>query len=178
MKQIVMITDGKPSALTEDDGRIYRNPFGLDPRVVALPATVYPVSAGVKGGLLGGLWMVRLGINRALWLFGIVQVVSILGYAWLAWVHRPDLWTLGWVIGFEALGVGLGTAAFHPEGFKATACVAPARRASGMLKLPMPAYKSSSSWRAAASKWTIDSFWAWITARYGAISFNTATVAG
>ncbi len=36
MKQIVMITDGKPSAITEDDGRIYRNPFGLDPRVVAL----------------------------------------------------------------------------------------------------------------------------------------------
>jgi Ca-activated chloride channel family protein len=36
MKQIVMITDGKPSALTEQDGRIYRNPFGLDPRVVAL----------------------------------------------------------------------------------------------------------------------------------------------
>jgi Ca-activated chloride channel family protein len=36
MKQIVMITDGKPSALTETDGRIYRNPFGLDPRVVAL----------------------------------------------------------------------------------------------------------------------------------------------
>jgi Ca-activated chloride channel family protein len=36
MKQIVMITDGKPSALTEPDGRIYRNPFGLDPRVVAL----------------------------------------------------------------------------------------------------------------------------------------------
>ena len=36
MKQIVMITDGKPTALTEPDGRIYRNPFGLDPRVVAL----------------------------------------------------------------------------------------------------------------------------------------------
>src|SRR5213079_629467 len=36
MKQIVMITDGKPSALTETDGSIYRNPFGLDPRVVAL----------------------------------------------------------------------------------------------------------------------------------------------
>jgi len=36
MKQIVMITDGKPSALTENDGRIYRNPFGLDPRVVSL----------------------------------------------------------------------------------------------------------------------------------------------
>jgi len=36
MKQIVMITDGKPTALTEGEGRIYRNPFGLDPRVVAL----------------------------------------------------------------------------------------------------------------------------------------------
>jgi Ca-activated chloride channel family protein len=34
MKQIVMITDGKPTALTEPDGRIYRNPFGLDARVV------------------------------------------------------------------------------------------------------------------------------------------------
>jgi Ca-activated chloride channel family protein len=36
MRQIVMITDGKPSALTEEGGHIYRNPFGLDPRVVAL----------------------------------------------------------------------------------------------------------------------------------------------
>jgi len=35
MKQIVMITDGKPSALTLDDGRIYKNAFGLDPLVVS-----------------------------------------------------------------------------------------------------------------------------------------------
>ncbi len=35
MKQIVMITDGKPSALTLDDGRIYRNAFGLDPLVIS-----------------------------------------------------------------------------------------------------------------------------------------------
>ena len=35
MKQIVMITDGKPSALTLDDGRIYKNAFGLDPLVIA-----------------------------------------------------------------------------------------------------------------------------------------------
>ena len=34
MKQIVMITDGKPSALTLDDGRIYKNAFGLDPIVI------------------------------------------------------------------------------------------------------------------------------------------------
>lgn len=35
MRQIVMITDGKPSALTLDDGRIYKNAFGLDPLVVS-----------------------------------------------------------------------------------------------------------------------------------------------
>ena len=53
--------------------------------LVAKHAGLWPA---VIGGLLGGLWMVRLGINRALWLFGVVQVVSILGFAWLAW-HRP-----------------------------------------------------------------------------------------
>jgi Ca-activated chloride channel homolog len=35
MKQIVMITDGKPSALTLEDGRVYKNPYGLDPLVVS-----------------------------------------------------------------------------------------------------------------------------------------------
>jgi len=35
MRQIIMITDGKPSALTLDDGRIYKNPFGLDPLVIS-----------------------------------------------------------------------------------------------------------------------------------------------
>src|SRR3954463_12465792 len=35
MKQIIMITDGKPSALTQPDGRIYKNAFGLDPFIVA-----------------------------------------------------------------------------------------------------------------------------------------------
>jgi PAT family beta-lactamase induction signal transducer AmpG len=68
--------------------------------------------ASVIGGLLGGLWMLKIGINKGLWLFGIVQVVSILGFAWLAHVHAPDRLLLAIVIAFEALGVGLGTAAF------------------------------------------------------------------
>lgn len=67
--------------------------------------------ASVIGGLLGGLWMIKLGINRALWLFGVVQLVSILGFVWLTGAG-PDPVALGLVIGFEALGVGLGTAAF------------------------------------------------------------------
>jgi Ca-activated chloride channel family protein len=55
MKQIVMITDGKPSALTETDGRIYRNPFGLDPRVVAL--TLKEVANCRRQGILVNTFM-------------------------------------------------------------------------------------------------------------------------
>jgi Ca-activated chloride channel family protein len=55
MKQIVMITDGKPSALTEADGRIYRNPFGLDPRVVAL--TLKEVASCRRQGILVNTFM-------------------------------------------------------------------------------------------------------------------------
>ena len=76
--------------------------------LVAKNAALWPA---IIGGLLGGLLMIRLGINRALWLFGAVQMASILGYAWLASVG-PVLWILAAVIGFEYLGVGLGTAAF------------------------------------------------------------------
>ncbi|MGH8712376.1 MAG: AmpG family muropeptide MFS transporter, partial [Casimicrobiaceae bacterium] len=68
--------------------------------------------ASVIGGLLGGLWMVKIGINRGLWIFGAVQWASILGFAVLAAAARPDRALLAFVIALEALGVGLGTAAF------------------------------------------------------------------
>jgi Ca-activated chloride channel family protein len=55
MKQIVMITDGKPTALTEGDGSIYRNPFGLDPRVVAL--TLKEVASCRRQGILVNTFM-------------------------------------------------------------------------------------------------------------------------
>jgi PAT family beta-lactamase induction signal transducer AmpG len=83
--------------------------------LVAKHAGLWPA---VIGGLLGGIWMVRIGINRALWLFGVVQFVSIFGFAWLAWVGSnasvgaEQLAQLAVVISAEALGVGLGTVAF------------------------------------------------------------------
>jgi PAT family beta-lactamase induction signal transducer AmpG len=76
--------------------------------LVAKNAALWPA---IFGGLVGGLLMIRLGINRALWLFGGIQMASILGYAWLA-ASGPILWMLAAVIAFEYLGVGLGTAAF------------------------------------------------------------------
>jgi PAT family beta-lactamase induction signal transducer AmpG len=76
--------------------------------LIAKNAGLWP---SVIGGLLGGLWMVKLGINRALWLFGGLQAFAILGFAWLSQVPG-DRVALACTIGFEALGVGLGTAAF------------------------------------------------------------------
>lgn len=76
--------------------------------IVAKQAALWPV---IIGGIAGGILMLKIGINRALWLFGLVQIVSILGFAVLARVGE-GLWLLGLVIGFEYLGVGLGTAAF------------------------------------------------------------------
>jgi MFS transporter, PAT family, beta-lactamase induction signal transducer AmpG len=72
----------------------------------------------ILGGFVGGIWMLKVGINRGLWVFGMVQLVTILGFAWLA--HTGPFETVGViergmlavVIGGEALGVGLGTVAY------------------------------------------------------------------
>ena len=55
MRQIVMITDGKPSALTRPDGRIYRNAFGLDPWVIS--ETFAEVAACRKAGIMINTFM-------------------------------------------------------------------------------------------------------------------------
>jgi PAT family beta-lactamase induction signal transducer AmpG len=83
--------------------------------LIAKNAGLWPA---VIGALAGGIWMLKIGINRALWLFGAVQVVSIFGFYWLALqgtqaeVTALHLAQLAFVIGLEAFGVGLGTAAF------------------------------------------------------------------
>ena len=55
MRQIIMITDGKPSALTLDDGRIYKNAFGLDPLVVS--ETLHEVARCRRNGILINTFM-------------------------------------------------------------------------------------------------------------------------
>jgi uncharacterized protein with von Willebrand factor type A (vWA) domain len=55
MKQIVMITDGKPSALTMEDGRIYKNAFGLDPIVIA--ETLEEVGRCKRSGIMINTFM-------------------------------------------------------------------------------------------------------------------------
>jgi len=85
--------------------------MGFTKTQIGLVAKNAGLWASVAGGLIGGLWMLKLGINRALWIFGVVQWVAILGFALLTQTGA-NVWVLGAVIGFEAFGVGLGTAAF------------------------------------------------------------------
>lgn len=74
---------------------------------IAKNAALWP---SIIGGIAGGLIIVKIGINKALWAFGVVQLATIFGFAWLAGVGA-DPWLLAGVIGAEYLGVGLGTAA-------------------------------------------------------------------
>jgi Ca-activated chloride channel homolog len=67
MKQIIMITDGKPSALTLEDGRIYKNAFGLDPLV--LSRTFEEVARCKKQGVLINTFMLASD-------YGLVQFVQ------------------------------------------------------------------------------------------------------
>jgi|TARA_B110000908_G_scaffold31241_1_gene37164 PAT family beta-lactamase induction signal transducer AmpG len=75
--------------------------------IIAKNAALWP---SIVGGLLGGVLMIKIGINRALWLFGFVQIITIFGFAILAEVGN-NAWVLATVIAMEYLGVGLGTAA-------------------------------------------------------------------
>jgi PAT family beta-lactamase induction signal transducer AmpG len=66
--------------------------------------------AMLLGSFIGGIGIFKYGINRCLWVFGVVQMASILGFAVLN-EQGPVVWLLGVVIGFEYLGVGLGASA-------------------------------------------------------------------
>ncbi len=66
--------------------------------------------ASIAGGVLGGIVMLRLSINRALWLFGFVQLATILPYVWLSQAGHT-LVGLFVVVSGEYLGVGLGAIA-------------------------------------------------------------------
>ncbi len=67
--------------------------------------------ATIIGSILGGILILRTGIYRALWGFGILQAVSTAGFAALAQIGYSLPWLAG-VIAFENLSAGMGTAAF------------------------------------------------------------------
>lgn len=68
------------------------------------------LGASIFGGFVGGILMLRLSINRALWIFGAVQMTSILGYAYLS-IIDTNVYVLFATTSYEYFGVGLGAAA-------------------------------------------------------------------
>jgi PAT family beta-lactamase induction signal transducer AmpG len=87
--------------------------LGFTKTQIGIVAKTSSLWASVAGGILGGLWLVRIGISRGLWIFGGIQIVSTLGFAWLATQSgHATPYSLGAVIALEAFSAGLGTAAF------------------------------------------------------------------
>ena len=96
-------------------------PFYIDLHYDLLTIGLVAKNAGLWsmliGGILGGVIMLKTGINKALWYFGFGQLITILGFVILA--HEgigsdtaPSVFLLAFVIIAECLGAGLGTSAF------------------------------------------------------------------
>lgn len=83
--------------------------------IVVKNSSLWPM---LIASIVGGIIMLKIGINRALWLFGVVQIVTILGFAWLAKlgpfqeIDNFALISLSLVVAAEYIGIGLGTSAF------------------------------------------------------------------
>ena len=73
-------------------------------------AKVAKLWSAIAGGALGGILMLKFSINRALWVFGFVQMATILGYVWLSTVGH-NLTALFAMVSAEYIGVGLGAIA-------------------------------------------------------------------
>jgi PAT family beta-lactamase induction signal transducer AmpG len=73
-------------------------------------AKIAALWASIAGSIIAGAVMLKLSINKSLWIFGFVQMVTILGFAWLS-VVGDNPYLLFLVVSGEYLGVGLGTVA-------------------------------------------------------------------
>ncbi|WJF90153.1 AmpG family muropeptide MFS transporter [Paraburkholderia bonniea] len=58
--------------------------IGFSRTQIGVIAKTTAFGASLAGGIIGGIWMMRIGIGRGLWIFGALQMVSTLGFAWLA----------------------------------------------------------------------------------------------
>ncbi len=85
--------------------------LGFTKTQIGTIAKAATLGSSIVGGIIGGVVMLKLSINRALWVFGVVQMASILGFAFLSEVGS-DPYALFAVVSFEYLGVGMGTVAF------------------------------------------------------------------
>ncbi len=86
--------------------------IGFDKLQIAEVSKVLGFWATIAGGLLGGVLLLRMSLMKGLWIFGILQSVSTLGFAWLALLGVPSVPALAAVVAFENIASGLGGAAY------------------------------------------------------------------
>ena len=85
--------------------------IGFSKSEIGAVVKIFGFWATIAGSITGGVIMLRLGINRALWIFGFLQAISTAGFAVLARIGY-SIPALSGVIAFENLSSGMGTAAF------------------------------------------------------------------
>ncbi|MDG0023732.1 AmpG family muropeptide MFS transporter [Trinickia sp. Y13] len=85
--------------------------LGFNKTEIGVIAKTTAFWASLAGGIIGGAWLVKIGIARGLWIFGFLQIVSTLGFAWLAKIG-PSPAALALIYGFETFATGLTLAAF------------------------------------------------------------------
>jgi len=85
--------------------------LGFSKTELAGAVKVFGMGALIGGTIFGGILMVKLGIGRALWVFGVMQAAGILLYAALAATGKV-WWLLGLAVGGENLAMGMGSSAY------------------------------------------------------------------
>lgn len=85
--------------------------MGFSKTEIGTVVKIFGFWATIAGSLIGGILMIRLGINRSLWIFGFLQALSTAGFAILAKIGYSIV-ALSGVIAFENLSAGMGTAAY------------------------------------------------------------------
>ncbi len=85
--------------------------IGYTKTQIGTVAKIAGLTASIIGGIIGAVWMNKLGVYKSLWVFGILQAAAILGFIWLAYIPANNIYVLAVAIAGEALAVGMGSAA-------------------------------------------------------------------
>ena len=93
--------------------------IGFSKTELAVIVKTFGLVASIIGGLAGGLLIFHIGINKALWVFGLLQALSVLSFSFQAAVGY-SVPLLSFIIAFENLSFGMGTAAY--SAFMASLC--------------------------------------------------------
>lgn len=85
--------------------------MGFSKTQYATIVKTFGLLAMIAGGFVGGGIILRIGVNKALWVFGVLQAVGVLAFALLVW-GPGDTRLLAAIVVFENLSIGMGTAAY------------------------------------------------------------------